>query len=58
MGKKFKTEWVKTNDLYKSDYLSKMLEIFLEEGWNYVDKIRINAKGNTFKVMLIFSKDE
>ena len=56
MGKKFKTEWVQVSDLNKSDYLSKMLDIYSEEGWNYVDKIRINTMGNTIKVMLIFSK--
>lgn len=57
MGKKFKTEWVIPNDLYKSDHISKMLEIYSAEGWDYVDKIRINTMGSTIKVMLIFSKD-
>ena len=58
MPKKFKTEWVNVNELNKNEYLSRMLEIYSEDGWNYVDKISVNSGGNLFRVMFIFSKDE
>jgi hypothetical protein len=58
MPKKFKTEWVNTNYLNKDEYLSRMLEIYSEDGWDYVDKISSNVGGSLFRVMFIFSKDE